>query len=356
MNVAHSHLRRRIMGGLAILLLVFSVACSNGSKEAEGTKTNTPAENNNQTLIIYNGQHKEASKALEKAFTEKTGIKVESREGSSNELAHQIVEEGGKSPADIIYTEETTPLIMLKEKGLLEKASDAALANIQKQYADPDGQWLPVVARSRVVVYNPSMVKESDLPKSLYDFLKPEWKNKFAFVPTSGAFQQQLSAMIKLEGRDKAKAYLEGLKKYGKVYKGNKDVLNAVEKGKIGIGFINNYYWDKLAKEKGAGNLHSKLYFFGTNDIGDMLSFSGAAILKSSQHKEAAQKFMEFMTSKEGQQIVTDLSAQYPVNPNVTNKNLKPFSELKPPAGTMDLGEYGDGKEANKLLEEVGLL
>ncbi|MGE8078501.1 extracellular solute-binding protein [Peribacillus loiseleuriae] len=344
---------RTIIGGLSILLLGSMVACSNSSNDQSGTKQKSPQE---ETLVIYNGQHKDPSIALEKAFTEKTGIKTESREGNSEELAHQIVEEGDKSPADIIFSEETTPLRMLENNGLLEDINHDAISQVRKEFTDPKGQWIPVTARSRVVVYNKSMVKESDLPKSLYDFLTPKWKDKFAYVPTSGAFQQQLSAIIKLDGKDKAKQYLEGLKKYGKVYKGNKDALNAVENGEVAVGFINNYYWDQVAKEKGADHMKSGLYYFGNHDVGEMLSFSGMGILKSSKHKEAAQKFIEFATSKEGQQILTDLSSQYPSNPDVTNKNLKPFSELTPPEGTVDLGKYGDGKDAIKLLEEVGLL
>ena len=35
---------------------------------------------------------------------------------------------------------------------------------------------------------------------------------------------------------------------------------------------------------------------------------------------------------------------------------MKPFSELKPPEGTQDLGKYADGKEAVNLLKEEGLL
>ena len=65
---------------------------------------------------------------------------------------------------------------------------------------------------------------------------------------------------------------------------------------------------------------------------------------------------MAFATSEAGQQILTDKSAQYPLNSKVDTKGLKPFSELTPPNGTLDLGEYSDGKAAIELLQEVGLL
>lgn len=318
-------------------------------------KPSEPTEANKE-LVIYSGQHKSATLALFDAFTEKTGIQIKAREGTSNELAHQIVEEGNRSPADIIYTEESTPLFMLADKNLLAKISDKALANIPVEYRDKDDNWVGLLARSRVLAYNKNMITETELPTSILELPNPEWKNKFAFVKTSGAFQMQLSAMIKLEGRDAAKQWLEGLKENGKEYRHNKAALDAVERGDIAFAMINNYYWDKMAKEVGEDALESRLYFMGTNDLGDLITVSGAAILKSSKNMEAAQQFMEYATSEEGQTILTRISAQYPINPTVDTEGLKPFSELTPPNGTLDLGEYSDGKAAIELLQEVGLL
>lgn len=351
------HRSKLLAIGSSVLLMGLLAACGN-DKEQAGDKTNTSTDTGKEavTLTVYNGQHKDATLALMDAFTEKTGIEVESREGSSNELAHQIVEEGERSPADIIYTEETTPLIMLANKAMLSPIEDTALEPIPEEYRDADGKWVGLLARSRVVAFNPDMISKEELPKSVLEFADDKWKGKFAFVPTSGAFQMQLSALIKTEGEEKAKEWLEGLKENGKVYKKNKMALDAVEKGEIAAGLINNYYWDQEAKEKGPDNMKSQLYFFGTHDLGDMVTVAGAGILKSSEHQAEAQKFLEFATSKEGQQILTDISAQYPLNPEAEASQLKPFSELTPPNGTLDLGEFSNGEAALKLLEEVGLI
>src|SRR5699024_1647341 len=130
----------------------------------------------------------------------------------------------------------------------------------------------------------------------------------------------------------------------------------AVENGEIPFALINNYYWDRQAIEKGEENMNSKLYFFGTEDLGDMITVAGAGILASSDNQDAAQKFIDFATGVEGQEILTDLSAQYPLNPEVENEGLKPFEELTPPNGTLDLGELSNGEAAIELLQEVGLL
>lgn len=308
-------------------------------------------------ITLYNGQHKDATAALIEAFTEATGIEVIERDGASAELAHQIVEEGARSPADVIYTEETSPLFMLAGEGLLAQIDPEATASIPDEYKDPEGHWVGVLARSRVVVYNPDLIAEAELPDSVHDLVNPEWQGRFAFVPTSGAFQAQLSAMIKLEGRDAALEWLQGITETGTVIRKNGLALDAVERGEIPFALINNYYWDGKVRELGIDNVTSRLHFFGTHDLGDMLTVAGMAILASSEHQEAANAFIAFATGVEGQSILTELSSQYPMNPEVeTPATLKPFSELTPPEGTLDLGEYSDGAAAVELLEAAGLL
>lgn len=331
----------------AVFVVGLIAGCSNSdSAEDEG----------DGTLTLYNGQHKDATSSLIEAFTEETGIEVEDRDGSSAELAHQIVEEGDKSPADIIYTEESSPLIMLEEQDLLSEIDEDSLESIPEEYKDEENEWTGVLARSRVVVFNPDMIKEEDLPDSVLDLQDSEWKDQVGFVPTSGAFQMQVSAMIKLEGEEATKEWLEGLKANGKTFKHNQNALDAVENEEVPFALINNYYWDRQAKEKGEDAMNSELHFFGTHDLGDLITVASAGILESSDNKEEAQEFIDFMTSEEGQQILTDESSQYPLNPDVETEGLKPFSELTPPNDTLDLGEYSDGQEAVELLQEVGIL
>ena len=209
------------------------------------------------SLTLYNGQHKEVGDELAKAFEAKTGIHVNVRKGSSNQLASQVVEEGDRSPADVIYTEESPPLNKLGEQGLLTKIDASTLDVLPKDYVGANGDWMGVTARTRVVAFNPKLIAEKDLPKSVLDFAGPEWQGKVGFVPTSGAFQEQAVAIIKLHGREAAEEWLTGLRAFGKVYSNNMVALKAVENGEVATVLVNNYYWFALKKEK--TNLNSQI-------------------------------------------------------------------------------------------------
>ncbi|WP_418062025.1 iron ABC transporter substrate-binding protein [Pimelobacter simplex] len=307
------------------------------------------------TLVIYNAQHEPLLKALAPEFTKETGIEVELRNGKDLELSNQIVQEGKASPADIFLTENSPGMSQVEAAGLLDKLPAELVAPIPEQYRPRSGLWTGFVARSTVLVYNTDQTDEAAMPASLLDLAKPEWKGKIAFSPTGADFQAIAAAVLDLEGEAATKAWLEGIKANGRVYDGNNLVLEAVNSGEIEVGIVYHYYWERDHKESGDVSDHSSQYYFANGDPGAFVSVSGAGILKSSDMKTEARKFIEFLVNEKGQQILADSYAlEYPLNPAVQLEGVqKPFSELQPPAvNVSDL----DAKKVVDLMTEVGFL
>lgn len=304
------------------------------------------------SLTLYNGQHESTGIAIAKAFTEKTGIEVKIRKGGSGQLASQIAAEGNRTPADIIYTEESPPLAKLSNDGLLAALDASTLALVDKDFADVEGRWVGITARTRVLAYNPKLISEQALPSSVLELAEPQWEGKVGFVPTSGAFQEQVVAVLKLNGREAAEDWLTGLKAFGKVYTNNVVAMKAVEKGEIASALINNYYWFALSKEK--SQLNSKLHYFMNGDAGGLVTVSGAAILAATQHPKEAQQFIAFMLSEEGQRVILSESPEYPVRTGMLpDPALKPFAELQPPK--LNAADIGEAREALELSRDAGL-
>ncbi len=59
--------------------------------------------------------------------------------------------------------------------------------------------------------------------------------------------------------------------------------------------------------------MHSKITYFAPHDPGYVLDVSGAAVLKSSKHQAAAQRFLAFLVSKQGQEIIATPERARPV-------------------------------------------
>jgi iron(III) transport system substrate-binding protein len=308
-------------------------------------------------LTLYSAQHHQMVEMLTNGFAKETGIQIAIHKGEAPEIANQIAQEGASSPADLYITENSPELLLLEEKGLLAKVDAATLAAVPSAYSSPTGAWVGMLARENVLVFNASLIKEGALPASLLDLAKPEWKGKVAIAPTDADFMPLLSAVKVLKGKDAAIAWLKGLKDNAQVYDDDEGVVSAVDRGSIAVGVINSYYFERYRVETGADKIHSAIHHFGGGDAGALVNISGAAVLKSSQHQEAAQKFLAYIVSKPVQKAlgVSDIDFEYPLADGVpANPALRPFKELQPPR--IDMKQLGDDQDAADMLREAGLL
>ncbi len=308
-------------------------------------------------LTIYAAQHHQLVDMVARRFTQETGIPVRSRFGEAPELASQIAREGARSPADVYFTENSPELTLLDEKSLLAPVPPATLALVPPRFSAADGSWLGVLARENVLAYDPTKLKESDLPASLLDLAKPEWKGRVAVAPSDADFLPLVQAVVVLRGRDAALAWLRGLKANAQVFDDDEGVVSAVERGTAQAGVINSYYYYRARVEQGADKTRSEVHHFSGADVGALLNVSGAAVLKSSHNQDAAQRFLAFLVSPAVQEMLarSDIDFEYPLAPGVApNPALRPMDQLQPPALT--LRQLGDDQDSAKLLRQSGLL
>jgi iron(III) transport system substrate-binding protein len=306
-------------------------------------------------LVIYNAQHEELLDEIVPLFEEESGLDVELRSGSDLEMANQIVEEGEDSPADVFLTENSPAMSIVDNAGLFAPVPQGARDNIPAAYVPSSGNWTGFLARSTVVMYNTDNVTAADMPKSILDFADPEWKGRVGFSPTGADFQAIVSAVLQLEGEDATRTGLEGLAANGVVLQNNLVVMQAADSGEIDAGIAYHYYWYRDRAENGTDSDNSALYFFGNQDPGAFLSVSGAGILKSSEHTDAAEQFVEWLTSTPAQQAMAESYAlEYPLNPDAElSADVKPFDELEPPR--VDIAKL-NGPQVTELMTEAGLL
>ena len=81
------------------------------------------------------------------------------------------------------------------------------------------------------------------------------------------------------------------------------------------------------------GDALGRLAYFAPHDPGYVLDVSGAGVLKSSKHQAAAQKFLAFLVSKQGQEIIADRSDsyEYPIGSGVTTRRRRRRSTSSSP-------------------------
>src|ERR1700685_823601 len=258
------------------------------------------------SITLYSGQHEQTTDGLVAAFEQQTGITVNVRNDDEDTLANLIALQGSHSPADVFYTENSPPLEFLQEKGLLSAVDPNTLKEATAKYNSPQGDWVGVSARVSVLIYNPSLISESQLPTSVMQLAEPKYKGKLALAAGETDFQPIVTSVLRAHGTAATLKWLSALKANaaGHLYPDNETIASDVNKGSAALGVINQYYWYRMRAEIGAGAIHSKITHFAPHDPGYVIDVSGAAILKSSKHQAAAQQFLAFLVSKPAQEII----------------------------------------------------
>ena len=342
-----------IAGGAALCGLL--AACGGSSGSDPGSD---PA---GQTITLYSGQHEQTTNQLAAAFEKATGIKVSIRSDDEDVLADQIALQGSHSPADVFFTENTPPLESLQDKGLLAKLPPATLARVPAAYSSAQGDWVGVSARTSVLIYNPSLIAASQLPAHVSQLADPKYHGKLAIAPQETDFQPIVTAYLRAYGRAAAISWLKALKANaeGHLYPDNETIATQVNRGAIAFGVVNQYYFYRMQAEIGTAQTHARIAHFAPRDPGYVIDVSGAAVVRATQHLAAAQKFVAFLVSKQGQEIIASprrsLSFEYPIASGVTTLAPEtPFAQLRP--SSITLADLGDGSVAIAVMRAAGLL
>ncbi|WP_148243946.1 iron ABC transporter substrate-binding protein [Enterobacter asburiae] len=334
------------------LLSCFSLALLSSSLFLS---TQSVAADNNEGIVVYNAQHENLVKSWVDGFTKETGIKVTLRNGDDSELGNQLVQEGSASPADVFLTENSPSMVLVDNANLFAPLDADTLKQVPAEYRPAHGRWIGIAARSTVFVYNPEKLNEQQLPKSLMDLAKPEWKGRWAASPSGADFQAIVSAMLALKGEKATLEWLKAMIANFVAYKGNSTVMKAVNAGQIDGGVIYHYYRFVDQSKTGENSKNTQLYYFKHQDPGAFVSLSGGGVLASSKHKAQAQAFIKYITGKEGQESLrTNNAFEYAVGVNAaSNPKLLPLKDLDAPKvepSTLN------SKKVIELMTQAGLL
>ncbi|MDQ0079053.1 iron ABC transporter substrate-binding protein [Arthrobacter oryzae] len=332
-------------------------ACGSGSSApaATGSASATADAKPSGEITVYNAQHESLTKEWIDAFTAETGVKVTLRQGSDTEMSNQIIQEGAASPADVFLTENSPAMAQVENAGLFADVDKATIDQVPAEFRPSTGKWTGIAARSTVLVYDKAKLSEDQLPKSMLDLAKPEWKGKWAASPSGADFQAIVSALLELKGEAAAEEWLKGMKENFTAYKGNSTAMKAVNAGEVDAALIYHYYYYGDQAKTGENSKNVTPYYFKNQDPGAFVSVSGGGVLNSSKNAGAAQAFLKFITGKKGQEVLQKgTSFEYAIASDVpANEKLVPLTELQAP--TVDPAKLNSEK-VTELMTKAGLL
>jgi iron(III) transport system substrate-binding protein len=337
----------------ALLTIPILAACGSSDATTTTVATTESTVTAGGTVTLYSGRTEELVAPLIERFEEATGIDVEVRYGSSPEMAATLLTEGADSPADLFYAQDPASLGSVTD--LMVPLPESIVSLVPAPFRDPDGLWIGVTVRSRVLAFNPELVPEDELPASYRDLVDPEWSGRIGVAPTNGSFIAFVSAMILTEGDGATLQWLEGLAANDPVtYDGNAPIAAAVDAGDVDVGLINHYYLLQLGAEQGATT--GQNHYFGEPDAGSLVMPSGMSMLATAANPAGATELIAFLLSSESQAYFAETNFEYPVAAGAPAPAGAPAldSLVSPLLSAKEMAEVLD--RATDLITEAGLV
>lgn len=313
-------------------------------------------------LNIYSSRHYDADFEIIKLFEQKTGIKVNHTQAKPQELIKRMKLEGSSSKADVFITADISNLTEAKNANLLSALDSQTLKDLIPPYLrDKDNQWFAITKRARIVVYAKNRGVDPSIIKTYEDLAKPSLKGKLLVRSATAAYSKTLLASIIVhDGENKARDWAKGVLNNlaSKPKGGDRDQARKVYAGEADFAIINTYYIGLMKNSKNPKDVEVAnslgIIFPNQDSYGTHINVSGMAMTKSSKNRKEAQAFMEFLLSKEVQEMLTNTNFEYPIRDdvplNATIKSFGAFKEDKTPVS--EIAEKV--KEAVKIYDEVG--
>lgn len=338
--------RRYVLMGLSTLALSLGLATIGGS-------LGQPTLAQNATLTIYSGRGESLIGPLIEQAEQDLGLNIDVRYGDTAELAIAIIEEGNNSPADIYFGQDAGALGALAREGRTVTLPDELLSQVDERFRSPDGQWVGITGRARVLAYNTDQVTAQELPDSVWELTEPQWRGRVAWAPTNGSFQSFVTAMRLVEGDERTQEWLEAMQTNDvQVYRNNTTIVEAVGRGEVDAGLVNNYYLYRFLSEDPNFPV---AHHYTRGDVAAMINVAGVAMVDTTDQQSDAERFIAYLLQPESQTFFAEETKEYPLIAGMeAPEEQLSIDEINPPR--IDLSDLADLEGTLALLEAAGVL
>jgi ABC-type Fe3+ transport system substrate-binding protein len=277
-------------------------------------------------LIIVTSFSKDLTAPFAQAFEKKhpgTRVEVQNRNTAA---AVAFIRETRSNPPDIMWASAPDAFEVLKKNSLLQKYTPKAQGLAAKvgtyPVNDPDGHYVGFAASGYGIMYNTRYLRANSLPapKEWDDLKKPVYFGHVGIsAPSrSGTTHLTVETILQGEGWDKGWAsLLEIAGNFAQVSDRSFGVPDAVNSGQYGIGIVIDFFG---LSAKASGFPVEFVYPTVTTIVP-----ANVGIIANAKNPKAAEAFIEYLLSEEGQQILLD--------PKIQRLPVRPATYDKAPAG-----------------------
>jgi iron(III) transport system substrate-binding protein len=302
---------RKAAAVLLVLCMTAFASCSR--KEASGSK-----------LVIYSPNTEALVEGIIPAFEKASGIKIEIISAGTGECWKRIESEKNNPVADVMWGGQ-----VYKEE-LAEKYISPNDSAVIEQFRNKDGWMTPYCLDGNVLLVNSKLIGDVSI-KGYNSLLNPALKGKLIMgdpANSSSAFAQLSNMLFVMGGGDYfADAGWDYVRKLllnidGKIAQSSSAVHRGVAEGEYTVGIT--YEDPSVSYVRDGANVNVVYAEEG-------VSFMPAVgvIIKNSKNLDNAKKFIDFIISKEAQDVIGTQLTVRPVREDAAlGSYMRPISEI----------------------------
>lgn len=334
-------MKRFLCIALALAMVMSLVGCGSTPKETEAPQKT------GGKLVVYSALNEDNTIALAEQFEKDTGIKIEYLSMGGGDAVARVQAEMDSPKADFLVGGSVDLYGSLAKAGAFLEYDSPNNDNLDARFNDPNHFWQGWYMGVLTIIVNTDRFEKELAPKGVKmpetwdDLLDPAYKDVFVWAnpATAGGAYIATACQIFRLGEEKAWDYLQSLdKNVHHYYKGAGDVISPVATGE----FIASIAWghDSFKTQQEGYPMKIVVPKQTAYEIG------GAAIVKGGPNTENAKIFMDWLLTKEAQELSVKSSYRYPVRDDVK------APEGLPALTDVDLVEY-DREKASTMKEQV---
>jgi len=286
-------------------------------------------------VIIYCALDRIYSEPILKNFEKETGIKVKAvydmEITKTVGLVNRIIAESSNPQCDVFWNNEISRTILLKSKGLLESYKSSESEKIPEKFKDGSDYWTGFAARARIIIYNKDKFIKKELPNSVLDLVKPEWKGKAAIAnPLFGTTATHSAVFSSIYGIEWTKDFFNKIKENEiGILDGNATVRDMVVSGEFWWGMTDTDDANgAIIDGKNVGIIYPDQ---ADDQMGTLIIPNTITLIKNSPNKDNAKKLIDYiLNNKVEKQLAFSRSAQIPLRPDIDHpENVKSIGDVK---------------------------
>lgn len=303
-------------------------------------------------LVIYTSVDEANARKILNAFSNDTGIKIDYVFLSSGPALARIEAEKANPQADVWFGAPMANHIIAKERGLTIPYKTLSVYGIEPKFYDTDGYYHAFYMNPIGIGLNMNIMDamKAPLPKTWKDLLDPAYKGLIQYPnpQTSGTAYSFLTGLIHSFGEDGAFDYLKLLAKNVQSYtQSGTGPSKSVGIGQAGVGIQFTPAFFQFMDEG-----YPVKVVFPTEGV--PYESASLSIIKGAKNLSDAQKLVDWILSKKGQQAIVDQKTYfYPVRSDVNFGSLPPLSTINLITVDEEWAAANKTKLVNRWIDEV---